>query len=417
MASAETRELIKSTTIISVGVALARLLGFGFSLVLARLLSPEDYGFTQYSLTLAGIVALLTTPFGQHVLARFIGGVKDKPADLDAFLSTAWIMLLGLVAVTLLVAVPLLLAANRLSIGVIIVFLGFTLHYAYYGLARGFLASWRLMAAYLGSNLVQMIAIIVVYVVMGERSPMPALIIYGASYLLPILILQIAHPLPLRFRLFVPKRAAMRGILKFSAPVWLSHAAYIFYAGIDILLIEHFLGTGAVGTYALTKTLTMLLSFVPTGVSTVLMPRIAASSGGSHGVVMRQTILLSLGANALVLIVLLIAYRPFIMLVFGESYLVPFTALLLLALTEIGYGIHGIVTAVLVGSDQPHWETISRAVVVVVSLIVGVIAVPTLGLTGAALTLFAGAVAANLTYLLASFWLKKDTPHAVIEVR
>lgn len=413
---AETQDLIKNSTLISVGIALARLLGFGFSLVLARLLSPENYGYIQYTLTLAGIVALLTMPFGQHVLARYVGGAQDRPAELDEFLSTAWIILLGLIVVTLAVAVPLLALSGNLNPGVIVVFLGFTLHYSYYGLARGFMASWRLMAAYLGSNLVQMIAIVVVYVIMGARDPMPALIIYGASYLLPIVLLQLSRPFPIRFRVFVPRLDYARRILKFTAPIWISHAAYIFYAGIDILLIERFLGTSAVGVYALTKTLTMLLSFVPAGVATVLLPKVAGS-GDQHRSLMWNTIFVSLGANALVLIILLIGYRPFIGFMFGDEYVVPLAALLMLALSEIGFGIHGIVTAVLVGTDQPHWETLSRIVVVIVSLIAGVILIPALGLSGAALTLLMGAGAANLTYLLRWLWLKREMLHALAEVR
>ncbi len=412
-----TRELFKSSTIISVGVALARLLGFGFSLVLARLLSPDDYGFIQYTLTLAGLVTMLTLPFGQHVLARYIGNVKDKPAELDEFLATAWIILIGLVAVTLLIAIPALWIAGRLSLGLIIVFLGFTLHYTYFGLARGFMASWRLMAAYLGSNVVQIVAIIILYVFMGERSPMPALIIYGASYLLPIALLQLSQPFPVRFRWFVPDRAYVRRILKFSAPIWISHVAYTFYAGLDILLIERFLGTGAVGMYALTKTLTMLLSFVPTGLTTVLLPRVAAGGGESHRTLLRNSIGLSLATNVLLLIVMLIAYQPFIRFVFGEDYVVPLAVLVMLAFSEIAFGIQGLITAVVVGSGQPYLETMARVVVVIVSVLFGIVFIPTLGLSGAALTSLAGAISGIVTYGIASFWLKRDITHAVIEVR
>ncbi|MBK9750984.1 MAG: oligosaccharide flippase family protein [Chloroflexi bacterium] len=412
-----TRELIKCSTIISVGVALARVLGFGFSLVLARLLSPDDYGFIQYSLTLAGLVTLLTMPFGQHVLARYVGNVKDQPRELDEFLATAWIILIGLVAVTLVIAVPVLLLAGRLSVGVLVVFLGFTLHYSYFGLARGFMASWRLMAAYLGSNVVQIIAIVIVYVVLGERGPMPALIIYGASYLLPIGLLQLMQPFPVRFRWFLPDRAYVRRILKFSAPVWVSHAAYIFYAGIDILLLERFLGTGAVGLYALTKTLTMLLSFVPTGLTTVLLPKVAAGQGASHRGLLRNSILISLMINALVLIVMLVAYRPFILYVFGEAYVAPLAVLVMLAFSEIAFGIQGIMSAVVVGAGQPQLETIMRVVVVGVSVVFGFVFIPTLGLTGAALTSLVGAISGIVTYGLASYWLKKDITHATVEVR
>jgi len=98
-------------------------------------------------------------------------------------------VLLGMIAISILIAVPILVLTDRFQIGVLVIFLGSTLFYSYYGLARGFMASKRLLAAYLGSNLVQIIAIIVVYQFGSTDSPTPALLIYGLSYLLPVIVL------------------------------------------------------------------------------------------------------------------------------------------------------------------------------------------------------------------------------------
>ena len=406
---------LKSSSIIAVGIGLARLTGFGFSLVLARLLSPDDYGFIQYNITMAGIVALLTMPFGQHVMARFIGGSKDDESNLNQFLEASWMILIGLLAVTLVVSIPVLALMGKLNIGVIAVFLGMTFHYAYYGLARGFMADYRLLIAYLGSNVVQLIAIILLYFVFQERTAMPALVVYGASYLVPIVILQLIQPFPLRFRLFMPDRTFVKRILRFSAPIWVSHIGYVFYAGVDVLLIAQFLDNRSVGVYTLTKTLTMLLSFVPLGITTVLLPKVAASRDQSHMSLLRTTVGITLGVNAIILLVMVLTYNWFIGTVFSQEYIVPLAVLLMLAFTEICFGIHAIASAILLGKDKPHWESISRIVVVILSITLGIVLIPRFGLTGAALTLLIGGISANLTYVV--LWLmKREYTHAVVEV-
>src|SRR5690606_22586690 len=102
---------------------------------------------------------------------------------------------------------------------------------------RGFMASRRLLAAYLGSNLVQLIAIIVFYELGSTQSPTPALLIYGLSYLIPIAALQVWRPLPLKLRFGLPDKAITFELLRFTVPVWISHATYIFFTGMDVLLV------------------------------------------------------------------------------------------------------------------------------------------------------------------------------------
>jgi O-antigen/teichoic acid export membrane protein len=103
--------------------------------------------------------------------------------------------------------------------------------------------------------------------------------------------------------------------------------------------------------------------------------------------------------------------------VFGEAYVAPLAVLVMLAFSEIAFGIQGIMSAVVVGAGQPQLETIMRVVVVGVSVVFGFVFIPTLGLTGAALTSLVGAISGIVTYGLASYWLKKDITHAVVEVR
>lgn len=408
---------LTSSTVLTIGIALARLFGFGFSLILARRLSPDDYGFVQYSITVAGVVAIGTMPFMQHVLARFIGKFKAESEELLAeYMNAIWWMLVGLVTLSIVIAVPLLALSGRLHIGVMIIFLGVTLFYSYYGLARGHMASYRLMIAYLGSNIVQIIAIFIVYYLLENQSVMPALLIYGLSYLLPIVLLQAFAPLPLNWRLKLPRFAQVKELLQFSWPIWVSHVAYTLYSGIDVLLLERFSGTAAVGAYALSKTLSMLLSFVPIGLNTILLPKVAATPREQHGRLMRQVIIIFAAVNLPILLVYLLGYQFFVQYVFGRDYVVGFEVILVLGIGEIFYGMHGIITAVVVGGNRPQIETISRILTVVVVVIVGSIVIPAYGIAGAALTVLISGIIAVGVYAVTLFLERNRKSHEGVQV-
>ena len=70
-------DFIRGSAALSVGMAVARVLGLAFSLLLAASFSPDDYGIFQYGLMLGLIFCIGTHPFGQHVIARFIAKHSD----------------------------------------------------------------------------------------------------------------------------------------------------------------------------------------------------------------------------------------------------------------------------------------------------------------------------------------------------
>ncbi|MFN8447213.1 MAG: oligosaccharide flippase family protein [Anaerolineae bacterium] len=393
---------LTESTLLTIGITIARVLGFGFSLVLARKLAPDDFGYVQYTLTLAGVIAIGTQPFVQHVMARFVGKYHADDERLQQTLHAIWWTLLGITTLTLVISVPVLILTDRFSISVLVIFAGFTLFYGYYGLARGFLASKRLLIAYLGSNIVQILAILLFYEIGDVRSSTPALLIYGLSYLLPIILLQVVQPLPLYFRFSLPDKTILRELLRFSLPVWISHAAYIFYSGMDVLLLERYMDSSTVGVYVLTKTLTMLFSFVPVGLITVLLPKVAALPTHKHFALLKKSLIAVLLMNGAALIVFALCYQWFVGTFINPDYVVPMDIMLMMALSEVLFGFHGIITAVVVGGNNPQLETVSRIIIVITALVVGMILIPSLGLRGAALMKLACGMVSLVTYLTAA---------------
>ena len=391
-------EFVRGSAVLSVGMAAARALGLAFSLVLARAFTPTDFGTIQYGITLAMTVAIGTMPFGQHVLARFIGKYKADAEQLDRILSNAWIILAVLFGLTLLVSVPVLSILDRLNVGVLVTFAGVTLFYTYWGMSSGFQAPARLTIAYLGSNIVQIVLVWSTIFVLHIRSPLLALVLYGASYFLPVAILQRFWPLPARVRPSRPRRDVIREIFKFSWLIWVSHAGFMLYSSISTLLLEHYSGSAAVGVYALASTLSLVFLFLPRGIATLLMPQAAAGCGQAHRRLIEKTLVLSLGINGVILAVYLALVRWFVQSAFGPEYVADMSTCVILAVTSIVSGVHTMITAVLVGSGQPEIETLSRGVAVLFVAGTGWLLIPGHGLQGAAIAELLGALGALATY-------------------
>jgi O-antigen/teichoic acid export membrane protein len=400
--------LLRGSAMLSIGMAVARVLGLAFSLVLAAAFSSSDYGEIRYSIALASVVGIGTQPFGQHVIARFISKQRGDPAKVDTALSNLFVMLPLIFLLTIAIALPVLYITGKLWLGILVVFAGETFFYSYWGLSTGFLDPKRLTAAYLGSNLVQIILVFLLIQILGIRSPTLALLIYGLSYVLPLALLGIYFPLPGHGQLKLVDQRMVGELLRFSAPIWISHACYVFAGSLDLLVLERLVSAGQLGAYSLSKTLATVFIFVPTGISTLLMPKVAASSKRTH----RRTLTRMLGVSLLLNVAILIPYipiaEPFTRRVFGADYVVSAGVSVLLALFMIASGIHTLITAVFVGSGRPEIESASRILDLAVTALSCWLLIPRFGSVGAATAVLAGKVIAILTYGVLQYSKPKD---------
>jgi O-antigen/teichoic acid export membrane protein len=270
------------------------------------------------------------------------------------------------------------------------------------------LASKRLVVAYLGSNLLQLILTFWLIQLLGIKSVSLALVIYGGTYLLPLTLLQIFKPLVLSFDHHLISWDAIKPILRFSLPIWLSHGMYMLTLTLDILLLKHFSEPEILGRYSLAKTISALFIFIPTGISTILMPRVAALPEKDHNKLLSQSLVLSLGINLGLLAALLLLGNWAVRQFFGTEYLSSPITVLALATGMIILGIHAIFSSVQVGKGRVNWETISRFAILVVSFTVGWLMIPVQDDLGAAISVLAGGSSGMITYGIL-FFLNRRT--------
>lgn len=394
----EWSSLLKGATLFSIGMVFARLLGVVFSLILAAVFVPKEFGAVRYAITLGTLVAIFTQPFGQHVLARFIGKYKKDTEYLQGVLCNAGVIQLGLSFLTLMVATVVLMLLGKFDIGILAVFVGTTAFYTYWGMSSGFLASGKLTAAYLGSNLVQLFLVALLIYILKIHSPLLAVIIYGISYFLPLALLQMYWPFPIRFRFSLIKKAVVYEILRFSCPIWISHASYTLKAAIPIIMLEHFSGTADVGIYAVARTLAMIFLFVPSSISTFLMPKTSELPSETHLRLLKKMLMLSSLLNVGIFIAFLISVNWLVQMMLGAEYLAGISVFAIQAIATIAAGMHTVITAVIVGRGSPKYESISRLVALAVTAISAWLLIPHYGPLGAALTACTGSLAALSSY-------------------
>jgi O-antigen/teichoic acid export membrane protein len=378
-------QFIQRSFFLAAGFAIARFFGLCNLLLLGHVLSAEAYGYVQYSLLLAGIIGIGTQPLLQHTLARLVSVHRHDIERLNRIVMTT-LTITGLLSLLALVLSTLFFAlSGSYNQGALFVFVGLTTYYAYYGIARGFEDSTRLSMVFIASNIVQFIGFVAVYFVLGVRDTLPALMIYGLSYVGPVLYLSLTTPTPLHFEPTSVRRDTAKEVLRFTLPLWGSHALFAFGAAGDVFLLTALAGEAAAGAFVFNRTLCIIFDFLPMAVGTIIMPRIAAAGGG-----VRRLTLLSVGAvlaaSMCIATVFLVVYPWLLDTFFSPSYRLPLLTVLLMIISQTLYGIHGILCNVAIGKNQAGVELIGRLIILVLLYGGGTLLIPMFGVQGAALT-------------------------------
>jgi O-antigen/teichoic acid export membrane protein len=398
---------LKNSAILTFGFTIARLLGLGFTLLLGRVLPAEDYGYIQHTILVSGLLLIGIQPFMQHILARELSANCAEPERLTRVFSSALVLAPIMALVTLLAAVPLFVFGGGFNVGVIVIFVGVAVFYSYLGTARGFEASIHLVAVFIASNLIQLLLILLAYFVFHARSPQPALVIYGLSYLLPVLFASWRYPLPVYFQSTAVDSETVRNLVKVSVPVWVSHATFAFSAGADIFLLQRaFPNSPEIGAYAFTRQLSLMFDFVPMALQTLILPRMIRSGSASRRRLLLTSMALVGTANCVCAAIYLLGYEWFIRTFFNPGYLLPAMAVLLLVFAQSMYGVYGVVTSALVGVNRGAVEMLSRILTLITIYVTCGLLIPTMGTTGAALAQCITAIIGVATLPLLLAWRK-----------
>jgi O-antigen/teichoic acid export membrane protein len=264
---------------------LGRLLNFGFYILAARELAPPAFGSLRYTIVLATLGFALLQVLA-WTLTRELGAARGDPDATAKVLGTN----LAAAAVVLLASVLLCLAAAAAGLtgtasvsGLLVVLVGLAVFQLYYATARGTRRNTRAAVTVVGASGAQLIGFGAL-AALSDPSAEIAVVLFGASSLVPVLILEGARPL-LRRSTIRGDRATLRATLRLATPLLAAEIGYLVWLSADQIWVESRLSARDLGIYAAAKTLAQLFVVLPSGVAGVLVPRVAelrARGADSH---------------------------------------------------------------------------------------------------------------------------------------
>jgi len=392
---------VKDSVIVGLGSTLSRVLGLLFSTILAHFLIPDDFGYVRYAVTLAGILTIAASNSPVSI-ARFLAANPNDTKARDRYFTNGLVGFAIVLVISLLIAVPVLRLMHALDIGTISCVIGLAGFYCYLAIVRGLNSAWKMSLTYILNNVVLVVVLVVVFELFKIRTTLAALVIYGLSNLAP-LALEVFRPMTLRFHFNLISRKTLLELSRFAIPIVISSGAFAIWFGVDLLLVQNF-SPHQSGSYAAAKTLAQVYIFVPTAITMVLMPRVAALDlekskryvvGGAL-----IALLISLIGFAIIYI-----YGPrIIAIAFGYRYIEAYIPLVVLSVGMCILSVYMVIEGFVIGRGRPKLTAQALLVAMTTTILSSFWLVSWLGAIGASLAFTIGA-AFGLMVMLYNTWL------------
>ena len=335
----------------------ARLLSFCFYLLAARELTVHGFGVVRYTITLS-LLAFGGTQVLVNAMTREVGAARGHGRRTAEVLGSS--LAIGTVVLPASVALCLAAAAAGLTdgadtVGLIAALTGLAALQLYYGVGRGLGDLTRAASTYAGASLVQLVAFGII-AALTQASPRTALLVYGLSSLVPLLLWEMRRPVLWRTALAVSGATARR-VLTLARPLFVAELCYLIWLSADQVWVQHALGTSQVGLYGAAKTLTQVLFVIPAGVTAVLMPRVAELRTRGDIARARRLVFATTGgvlaACGLVGIVVIALRSPLLAILYGDAYRASASSLVILTVGTVANAGFVVLTTSAVGWGRP----------------------------------------------------------------
>lgn len=385
--------LAGATATVFSGFAVARLLGFVFSVVAARMLVPSEFGQFSYVLAAAAIASLMVTsaPVG---LSGYLARHRGDPGVQREYWS-AWLFVLGGVLLASLVvsaaAAPLLGLDGWLLIGFLANVIGPAVLEAYMEVQRGIGRNVRGVGFYVAANLLQLVVLVLLWRAHLGSVPV-VLAVYGLSTVAVLPLFLLLRPAGILPALRSLRWTRVREVLRFSRTLCAQSVFYNIWMSADLVLVGRLVSRDMVGYYGAAKTLSNVFLLAPAAIGFVVLPRVATAARDSRAAQVWQALGLSALAAVPTVAGVAIGGRFAIRLLFGPAYE---AAAIPLVVLSFGFGVYFLYSALgnaCVGLGQPMLTAFASIAGALGSVAGSLLLVPRFGIVGGALGFSAGAV-------------------------
>ncbi len=206
-------------------------------------------------------------------------------------------------------------------------------------------------------------------------------------------------------------RQALRATMNYGLRGYIGTLLQYFNYRLDTFLVNYFIGAAQVGLYSVAVTLAELLWYLPHAVGFVIMPKAASSDARAMNAFTPRVLLVTLGLTLLGGLGLALVGPWLIRWIFSPAFSAAYPALLWLLPGVVLLGAGKVLTNEIAGRGFPHYNAISSAVTLLVTVALDLTLIPRSGIVGAAQ---ASTVAYSLGFGLALFFYRRVARQTIL---
>lgn len=399
-----TKHAIKGVTIVLVISLLAAFLGYFVRVLLARILTVEDFGLFYAVFSFLGLLGVFKSIGQDQAIVKFIPEfLHNKRNDLvksSILYTTATIFATNIIVITAIYLLSSYLSTNffhspKADIVLKLMAIAFFIDSFVLSL-KSIFAGYQKMGYYGGVDLVRMILLLVI-ILIGLKLNYGILLPVYAYILTPLIVLFIFSFIFIKkvFPEFIKSKfifdiGALKKLFKYGFYVITTSTGLIILGYTDTIVLTYFSGLKSVALYNIAFPTANALSYFPKAIVGILVPLSAELW------VKNRKDMISAGIELLykysIMIIVPAVFLMFsltdliIIILFGENYIPASNALKILSIGMIFTVLYGINLAFFSGIGKPEMNSKIVYTAAIFNLIFNLILVPLIGIIGAALT-------------------------------
>ena len=384
-------------------VIISNLLGFIFLTILARVMVQSDFGEVMYIINIAMLGSTLITSSIPTSMTFFLAKYKDQPDLMEKYFSSTVSIFFSLLVVGELIMAKIYWNEST----IILVAFGYSIPLIYMGIMRGLMQYIKYSMTTIATNIIKLIVLLALIYSIGITS-INAIIIYSFASWIAIFLLEYIWPLSIKFKIKNISKQAIYDVIHFSMPVALTVIGYSVICNCPVIFLKWFWDYQAIGVYSSASTLSMVYSFIPITISTMIMPKIASEETSKIKNVFFNSIYIVIFTGIFLFVVTILIGNWTLTLLFTTKYEQSYGPLLILAFASIFIGIRNVFSALWEGSGHPVISTYDTCGGSIITIVASLLMIPSHGPMGAAIAFTIGWMASVIISIY--FVIKLDFP-------
>lgn len=393
-------QTIKDTFVSFIGLGFTAVVGFLYTVILARILGPERFGVFSAITALIAIVYSLGDLGVASALINFIPKLKESRQILintsfwfEFAIGLVVILTFGIFSIFHNSIIPGSLTVQLLLAGNI------AFNYLLINYAQGIFTAERNFVKYSISQIIDAgikIALIIGLLYISKLSISTAFLANVISSFIALLLTFGRELTVIKWQFNKP---IYKKIFHFAKWIAISKVFSVFISRIDVILLNLLSSSFQAGIYAAASRITLFFSLLISSLGSVVNPRFSGFDTQKKIKSYMKKLTLLIGVISLLMVVSALLAEPIINIVFGDKYLSAIPIFQALTIAMIPFMFTLITTPALIYSfNQPAFVAKLTAIQTVFMVVIQIILIPHIGAYAPVLVLGIG----NLFVLIAS---------------